>query len=149
MAGQGPLRLHATAIQINNKGALIQGPSGSGKSSLALRLIALGGTLVGDDQVALATQDGRLSAQPVKAMRGLIEARGVGLLSVPYVEETKIDLIIDLTQEETERLPPLRYQDILGVTVPCLYQSTNPSWPEAIFLYLMGQRIDPDTHHVD
>ncbi|MEC9182929.1 MAG: aldolase, partial [Pseudomonadota bacterium] len=41
--------VHATAIAIDGKGVLLRGPSGSGKSDLALRLLEAGGVLIGDD----------------------------------------------------------------------------------------------------
>ena len=42
--------VHATTIDIAGLGVLVMGASGSGKSDLALRLIAAGALLVADDQ---------------------------------------------------------------------------------------------------
>ena len=46
----GPLIMHATCVDVNGSGVLIVGHSGSGKSSLAINLLALGSKLVADDQ---------------------------------------------------------------------------------------------------
>ena len=45
--------IHATAVSIEDKGILIVGKSGSGKSSLALSLIAKGAHLICDDRAKL------------------------------------------------------------------------------------------------
>ncbi len=62
---------------------LIEGPPGSGKSSLALALIDRGATLVGDDGVLIELREGRLWALPPPAIAGLIEIRNVGLVTLP------------------------------------------------------------------
>lgn len=73
--------LHATAVCIDGKGVLLTGPPGAGKSDLALRLIDGGAVLIGDDAVVL--EEGQLRAP--SRMRGKIEARGVGIVSVPHI----------------------------------------------------------------
>ena len=73
--------LHASAVALTPAaGVLILGPSGVGKSSLALRLMALGARLVADDGVALTVQAGALIARAPAPIAGLIEARGAGIL---------------------------------------------------------------------
>ena len=42
-------KLHASSISLEDNGVLIIGPSGSGKSDLALRMIDSGATLISDD----------------------------------------------------------------------------------------------------
>ncbi len=78
MTGAGSAReiLHATAVAWRGRAVLILGRSGSGKSALALQLMALGCTLVADDGVELAVQEGALVARPPEKIRGMIEARG-------------------------------------------------------------------------
>lgn len=78
----------ASCVLIGERALLIEGPPGSGKSSLALALIDRGATLVGDDGVNLATQGGRLLASPPPSIRGLIEIRNVGLVEMPSSEGT-------------------------------------------------------------
>src|SRR5680860_706999 len=52
--------LHATSIAINGCGVLIRGAPGSGKSSLALQLMALGGVLIADDRTHVSRDGGRV-----------------------------------------------------------------------------------------
>ena len=73
----------ASCVAIGGRAVLIEGPPGSGKSSLALALIDRGAVLVGDDGVALAARDGRLFASPPPNIAGLLEVRNVGLLRFP------------------------------------------------------------------
>lgn len=94
---------HGTCVDWGGRGVLLLGPSGSGKSDLALRLIDAGAVLVADDQTELS-EDGVASAP--ERLRGLLEVRGVGILRFPYVEKTKIALTVRLAPaNEVERLP--------------------------------------------
>jgi HPr kinase/phosphorylase len=133
--------LHASCVALDRRGLLILGPSGSGKSALAIRLIALGATLVADDRTLLTVADGRLIAScPSSTIAGLIEARGIGLLRVPAAGATEIALVADLAQIETERLPPLRRITILGCDLALVLQSQNDHFPDALMLYLRHGR---------
>lgn len=99
---------HGSCVDFDGKSILAIGPSGMGKSSLALQLIALGGILVADDQVVLSS-DGKaaiVSAPP--NIQGQIEARGVGILKCPNVDKSQLNLIVDLALEQTARLPDLK-----------------------------------------
>jgi HPr kinase/phosphorylase len=95
--------IHATAIVVGEAGILILGPSGSGKSALALALLArardagLFAALIGDDRVWLRAVDGRLLAAGAAHMAGLIERRGVGILTVAWQPEAVVRLAIDLS----------------------------------------------------
>ena len=101
----GPARLHASCVARNGAGVLIVGPSGSGKSDLALRLIGRGFDLVADDQVDL---DQHMATAPA-ALAGLLEVRGLGIVCLPYVSTVKLHLVIALNAQP-ERLPhPERY----------------------------------------
>src|SRR5579863_3848988 len=81
-------------------GVLLLGESGAGKSDLALRLIAEGAQLVADDRVELFARDGVLWAQPPKSLAGLIEVRGVGILSLSFEPEARIGLVVQLVPRE-------------------------------------------------
>ena len=85
MSGPG-LTLHATCVAVEGRGVLITGPSGAGKSSLALALMAYGARLVADDRVTLSQVDGALWATCPPTIRGMIEARGIGLLNADALE---------------------------------------------------------------
>ena len=111
--------IHATCIALGGRGVVLRGPSGSGKSDLALRLIDCGADLVADDRVVLSVAGGRVSARAPAALRGLLEVRGIGPVRVPSVDEVPVVLVADLAPgEPVERLPDPAQVDWGGVTVP-------------------------------
>ena len=118
---------------------LLLGPSGSGKSSLALQLMAYGADLVADDTTCVQVREDALLARSPKETAGLIEARGVGLLSAGY-QGAIIRLVVDLSSTETERLPPERRYNLLGQSVPLLHKVEAAFFPAAILQYLKGGR---------
>lgn len=122
---------------------LIRGASGTGKSALALDLLALGLRLVADDRTELARDGGRVVARCPPAIRGLIEARGVGLLRADPLDEAVVELVVDLDRPETERLPPWREAELLGVPLPCLHKPLKGHFAAAIFQYLKAGRSEP------
>ncbi|GBR00022.1 HPr kinase/phosphorylase [Asaia lannensis] len=95
-AGDGSLAppgsVHASCAALEGTGVLLSGPSGSGKSSLLLRLIDSGFSLVGDDRICL---EGR-SASPAPALAGLIGIRGLGIVRMPYLHKTVLGLHVQL-----------------------------------------------------
>ena len=99
--------LHATAVRFQSKSLLILGPSGSGKSKLAVDMISLGAMLISDDRVWLCIEDQRLCLEAPEQVSGQIEARGLGILRVkPSVRgPTELDYCLDLSLESRERLP--------------------------------------------
>ena len=133
---RGPTIVHATSVAVDGRGLLILGPSGAGKSSLALRLIALGARLVADDRTELTAQDGRLLARCPDPIRGLIEARGLGLLRAPTLEQAEIALVADLARTEDQRLPPRRRITMLGCEIDLVLRAQNDHFPAALMLYL-------------
>src|SRR6185503_6471150 len=100
------VQVHATCVALDGKAVLLRGPSGSGKSDLALRLIDGGARLVADDRVDLEREGSRILASAPPAIAGVIEARGLGLLRVGCVGRTPLSLVVDLVPAESvERLP--------------------------------------------
>lgn len=141
-SGEG-LILHASCVALGGRGLLIMGPSGAGKSALALRLIALGARLVSDDRTEVtAGPQGLVARCPSPAIRGLIEARGIGLLRAEPVEEAQVALVADLAQDEDHRLPPRRSMAILGSHLPLVLRVRNDHFPAALLLHLERGRQD-------
>jgi serine kinase of HPr protein (carbohydrate metabolism regulator) len=104
------------------KGVLIQGPSGVGKSDLALRALGLGFRLVSDDRTLLWASQGRLYGRCPPAIAGLIEARGLGVMPLGARGFAQIRLIVRCLPAgaPVERMPDEVRQDLLGVEVPTL-----------------------------
>ncbi|MEM7702878.1 MAG: serine kinase [Pseudomonadota bacterium] len=122
------LVMQATAVAIEGRALLLEGDPGVGKSSLALALIESGARLIGDDGVTLSRNDPRpdavLMASPPPNTRGLIEVRGVGLVTMDVSPPAPVALILSLTgagAPEPERLPhTLAQRELLGCCVPLL-----------------------------
>ncbi|MHA6326883.1 HPr kinase/phosphorylase [Roseivivax sp. CAU 1753] len=131
---------HASAVAIAGRACLILGASGSGKSTLAIGLIGLGATLISDDRVILRATAGVITAHAPDPIRGLIEARGIGLLNAATVDAVPLALVVDLDRRESERLPPRRIRTLLGHDVPCLHNCDHPTFAAAIGLYMSGGR---------
>lgn len=113
------LCVHGTSVALGRDGILLRGPSGSGKSDLALRLIDSGAFLVADDQTELRRRNGRLEMRAPATLEGLIEVRGVGIVRLPSVQDVALRLVVDLVRPElVERLPEPRFVALDGVSVP-------------------------------
>lgn len=125
-----------TCVSIGGHGVLLRGPSGSGKSDLALRLIEDGAALVADDQIDLTARGDRLIASAPAAIRGMLEVRGLGILRVDPLDSVELSTVIDLVApEEVPRMPePLRVE-MLGVALPVFkLLSFEPSAPAKVRL---------------
>ncbi len=128
---------HGTLINFKGKGVLLLGPSASGKSDLALRLVSppipfenerTPAQLVADDQVEIIieTQNGekKLYGTAPEPLKGLLEVRHLGIKSVPYLEKSSIDFVIKLKKHnEIERLPGenLAIELVEGQSLPLFY----------------------------
>jgi serine kinase of HPr protein (carbohydrate metabolism regulator) len=114
-------RIHATCVALGTTGVLIRGPSGSGKSDLALRLIDEGATLVADDRVALRRVGARVVASAPTTIAGLMEVRGIGIVRLGRRARASIGLVVDLAEgSAVRRLPRRRTVALLGVRVPAV-----------------------------
>ncbi len=133
--------IHATTVAHKGRAVLIRGASGSGKSGLALQLIALGAALVADDRTQLRREKHTLLADAPAPIRSQIEARGVGILAAPAAGPTPVTLVVDLDETETDRLPPARETRLLGLSVPLLRKIDAHHFPAAIMVYLEHGRI--------
>ncbi|AWB47397.1 serine kinase [Gemmobacter aquarius] len=134
------LTLHATCVAVGETGVLIIGPAGSGKSSLALALMAYGAVLVADDRTVLTRDGADLVASCPPAIQGMIEARGLGLLHAEARVGVAIGLVVDLGQTEGQRLPPFRNVMLSGRTLPLVLGQTSPHFPAALWHYVKAGR---------
>jgi serine kinase of HPr protein (carbohydrate metabolism regulator) len=122
--------VHGTCVAFGRRAALLRGDSGSGKSDLALRFMALPGEgasrplLVADDQVWVeAGANGRLRASAPETIAGKIEVRGLGILEMPFLADAELVLVCDLVNEtDVPRLPLAPWDRIViaGLAVPAL-----------------------------
>lgn len=143
MTDAGAVR--GTAVAVGSSGLLITGATGTGKSALALALIARGARLVADDQVLLRDDGGALTMSAPDATRGLIEMRGAGIVELPCVAGVPLRLLADLDEPARDRLPPLRSRTLRGRAVPLLSCRDWPGAADGLFVLLShGRLIDPD-----
>ncbi len=119
------VNIHASAVVLDDGAVLIRGPAGAGKTHLALALIDMwrgqGGfaRLLSDDQVFVMQRDGRLVAHTPRAIAGLAEIRGVGIVELPYEASAVVDLVVDLVDRDAPPAPPSRVR-IESVDLPLL-----------------------------
>lgn len=121
-----PQTFHLTAVAIDGRALLIEGPSGSGKSDLALRLIDRGAKLVGDDYIELMARNGVLYARAPATIAGQIELRGLGIMTTEYMAEVPAALLVALTPTP-DRLPDPGRRRLLGIDLPLLPLDPRPA----------------------
>jgi len=113
--------IHASALVLGEAGVLIRGPSGSGKSSLTLALLALAGdrglfaALIGDDRVLIRASGRQILASGAPNVHGLIERRGYGIVRAPVEPCAVVRLVVDLSPRNG-RGPRLPDEDALSVS---------------------------------
>ncbi len=124
--------LHGVFMEVMGLGVLLSGPSGVGKSELALELLSRGHRLIADD----APEFHRSSPDSIHGhcpplLADFIEVRGLGVLNVramygnhAILASKRLHLIIQI-QPASHNAPPVdrlntkpRYQRILDVDIP-------------------------------
>ncbi len=142
-----PLVCHASAVALGAAGdsaasagfgVLIEGPSGSGKSALALQLIALGARLVADDRTRIVERDGWPWLGAPERLAGVVEARGVGLLRVPHLPAVPLRLIVDMGVAEAERLPRPASRAVFGQRIRYIRRVDGPHFAGSIVALSIG-----------
>ncbi len=107
-------------------------------------MMALGAQLVGDDRIDLAEDAGRVIADAPPAIRGLVEARGIGLLRADTAGPVPVSVVVDLGQETSKRLPDPMTVPVLRQTVPLLHAAGIPNLAAALMQYVKMGRVDPE-----
>jgi serine kinase of HPr protein (carbohydrate metabolism regulator) len=112
--------LHASTVALDGRAVVISGPSGSGKSDLALRLLDRGFALVSDDQTIVRRRGERLLASAPPTIAGKLEIRGVGIVAMSHVDDVPVALLVELTSD-IQRLPDDdRERPVLGIPLPLI-----------------------------
>ena len=110
-----------TCIAFGEEAVLFRGPSGSGKSDLALRCIEKGADLISDDQTILCRKNKKIIASAPRTIAGKLEVRGIGIVEFPYREDASLVLVLDLINEGAlERLPKIGFVDYFDIKIPNL-----------------------------
>ena len=113
-------RIHSTSVVIDDNGVLILGDSGSGKSDLALRLIDNGATLISDDISICRKNSNNIYLYCPPEIKGLLEVREIGIITVPFVERIKLRLVVNLKSNNYKRFPKDSSFRILGIKIPII-----------------------------
>ncbi|MBI4920220.1 MAG: hypothetical protein HY834_00590 [Devosia nanyangense] len=120
----GKTNIHATGLMLGKTGLILRGPSGAGKSLLALELLdewdarGLPAKLVSDDRIDVESTRSGLVMHAPKAIEGLIELRGRGIVSRPFVQKAPLNLVVDLV-DDFERMveEDALVTELVGVSV--------------------------------
>jgi serine kinase of HPr protein (carbohydrate metabolism regulator) len=135
--------IHATAVASDGRAVLIRGPSGSGKSDLALRLIDRGWRLVSDDQTIVHRVGETLRASAPATIAGKLEIRGIGIVEMEHEDDVPVYLTVELTSE-IQRLPDdARQRKIMGVAIPLISVDALTASAAAKVALALGQAARP------
>ena len=133
--------VHGSCVAFGQRAILIRGVPGSGKSDLVLQLIdgegyglgsrLLRAKLISDDQVVLQRVKNHITVSAPNVLRGKLEIRGRGIVTVAQRDTAKLAGVVDLKpRAEIERMPdPKSLQtEILERVFPlCLIDPSAPS----------------------
>ena len=129
--------LHSSTVALDGRAVLISGPSGSGKSDLALRMLDRGFILVSDDRTILRRLGGKLIASAPDTIKGKLEVRGVGIVEMKTVANVPVALVVELTSEIPRMPDDDQERLILGAGIPLInVDALTASAPSKVALAL-------------
>ena len=114
------VNIHATCVAARNRGILILGASGQGKSDLALRLIDRGARLVADDRCDIWFDRERLWCRPPASLAGKLEIRGIGIVEQPFTGPVPLALAVRLSDRPERMPPPNQVEVVADVALPAI-----------------------------
>ena len=134
-------QFHATAVAYYGSGILIRGPSGSGKSDLALRLIDDDADLIADDRVVIKVVGKELRLSPPESISGLIEVRGIGVVKIKTIRDIPLCLVVELElSNQTKRMPDIKEESIKDISIPIIginaFESSSLAKIKIVLRYL-------------
>ena len=128
--------IHASSVDINGKGVVILGKSGTGKSNLAIKLISMGAKLISDDQSLLKLTENKIIITKPETTPNFIEARGIGLIEVPFVVSAKLFCFVKITNLELKRLPNSKKKHCFGKKIKMMEFNPIYNNESALFMSL-------------
>lgn len=137
--------LHATSVARSGRAVLLLGPSGSGKSDLALRLFDHGFGLVSDDRTLVRRDGNRLVASAPETIRGRMEVRGIGIVSVAAAGDTPVALAVELSNAVARMPDDSLQRNFLGIDIPLVtIDATTASAAQKVAIALdhLGLRFE-------
>ena len=135
--------IHATTVSVDGKGLIILGGSGSGKSSLAIGLLALGAELVADDQTELKKIKSKVFASPPKNLPIGIESYGLGIVKAPVCSvSVQVSFVADLSGRSEKRLPEAEQIILLGSKFPIFKLGNHKDPVSSLFLLMKYGYVD-------
>jgi HPr kinase/phosphorylase len=145
-------RVHGVLVDVFEVGLLLLGPSGVGKSEVALELVMRGHRLVADDVVDCHFRPpGMVFGAAADLLRHHLEVRGLGILNIKDLfgvtavrDRKRIDVVCQLVaraqEGEGDRLGlERRYHGILEVEIPELLISVRPGRDMASLLEIAAR----------
>jgi len=133
----------ASCIAVNGRAVMIEGPPGSGKSSLALALIDRGAMLIGDDGLNLELRGKRLYASPPPNIAGLLEVRNLGLLNFPAIAGVLVALVVRIDPQAPRYIESASQIEVCGARLPLIGLWPSDHLALKVELALRHHGLDP------